>query len=257
MSLRICSLASGSKGNCCFVSDGATDILIDLGISAMRAQKCLNVLGVDADRLTVLVTHSHSDHVAGLSVFTKKHGGVRVLCQAECAAGVAASGHIAVESVPDRRFAVGTLQVTALPVSHDVPCFGYIVSDGNKRVAIVTDVGTLNTAQLVALSACDIVMLECNHDIDRLRANPRYSSSLKTRILSKHGHLSNADCAAACTFLASNGVKNFILAHLSEDNNDPTLAVNTVEHALVEAGFCGVRIVAAAQNAMTGLFEIC
>lgn len=257
MSLRICSLASGSKGNCCFVSDGTTDILVDLGISAGRAQKCLSVLGADADRLTVLVTHAHTDHVGGLNVFCKKHADVRVLCQRECASGVAAAGHVDVVSVPERRFTVGTLAVTAIPVSHDVPCFGYIVSDGSKKAAVVTDVGALNTAQLTALSSCDIVMLECNHDIDKLRANPRYSDSLKARILSKHGHLSNADCAAACTFLASNGVKNFILAHLSEDNNEPELAVGAVTNALGTAGFSGVRVVAATQNAMTGLFEVC
>lgn len=257
MSLRICSLASGSKGNCCFVSDGTTDILIDLGISAGRAQKCLSVLGVDTDKLTVLVTHSHSDHVGGLNVFCKKHVGVKVLCQRECASGVAAAGHIEVESVPERRFTVGTLSVVALPVTHDVPCFGYIVSDGSKKVAVVTDVGALNTAQLIALSGCDIVMLECNHDIAKLRANPRYSDALKARILSKHGHLSNDDCAAACTFLASNGVNNFILAHLSEDNNAPELAVGVVESALGAAGLNGVRVIAAMQNVMTGLFEVC
>ena len=257
MSLKICSLASGSKGNCCFVSDGITNILIDLGISASRAVKCLNVLGVDPRSVTVLVTHSHSDHVGGLKVFCKAYPEVRVLCQKECARGVETAGGVRAVVCEERKFGVGTLQVTALPVSHDVPCFGYIVSDGGKKAAVVTDVGVLNTAQLTALSGCDMIMLECNHDIERLAANPRYSQSLKNRIISRHGHLSNADCAAACAFLASNGVHNFILAHLSEDNNEPSLALNAVEHALEDAGLVGVRVVAATQNAMSGLFEIC
>lgn len=257
MSLRICSLASGSKGNCCFVSDGITDILIDLGISASRAVKCLKALGVDPHRVTVLVTHSHSDHVAGLKVFCKAHPDVRVVCQKECAGGVAAAGGVPVEVADERKFCVGTLQITAVPVSHDVPCFGYIVSDGGRKAAVVTDVGTLNAAQLTALSGCDIIMLECNHDTAKLQANPHYPQALKNRIVSRHGHLSNDDCAAACAYLASNGVRSFILAHLSEDNNEPALAVHAVEHALADAGLCGVRVVAATQNAMTGLFEIC
>lgn len=256
MSIKICSLASGSKGNCCYVSDGRTDILIDLGISATRVEKCLSVLGVDPDGVTVVVTHSHSDHVGGLQIFCKRHPSVRVLCQPECDKLIRAAGGI-LPTVTSRRFDVGTLSVTALPVSHDVPCFGYIVSDGTRRAAVVTDVGTLNADQLFALGACDIVMLESNHDIDRLNANPRYSAMLKARIRSTRGHLSNADCAAACAYLASNGVKNFILAHLSEDNNDPSLAVREVENSVRETGEVGVRIVAATQSAMTGLYEAC
>lgn len=257
MSLKICALASGSKGNCCYVSDGHTDILVDLGISAGRVEKCLNVLGVNADNLNVLVTHSHSDHVNGLKVFCKHHENVKIHCQKECFYGVASASGVPVIADPERRFTVGTLSVFAIPVSHDVPCFGYIISDGSKKAAVVTDVGALNTAQLTALSSCNIVMLECNHDVNKLYANPKYTSALKARINSKHGHLSNSDCAAACAFLASNGVKDFILAHLSEENNDPELAVDTVNNALYGAGLGGVRVVTASQNAMTGLFEIC
>lgn len=256
MSLRICSLASGSKGNCCYISDGRTDILIDMGISAMRAEKCLSVLGVDADGVNVLVTHSHSDHVNGLKIFCKKHNGVRVLCQKESAYAVSRSAEDALIVEP-RNFVVGTLEVTAMPVSHDVPCFGYLISDGAKKAAVVTDVGTLDAEQLVMLAQCDIVMLEANHDVARLYANPRYTPMLKARINSRRGHLSNTDCAAACAYLASNGVRNFILAHLSEENNDPTLAVNEVTHTVRAGGICDAHIIAAGQNAMTGLFEVC
>lgn len=256
MAIKICSFASGSKGNCCYVSDGRTDILIDLGISATRVEKCLSVLGANPDGVTVVITHSHSDHVGGLKTFCKRHPAVRVLCQAECGALVCTAGGVQ-PSVRERRFDVGTLSVTALPVSHDVPCFGYIISDGDRRVAVVTDVGTLNGDQLFALGACDIVMLEANHDISKLNANPRYSSVLKARIRSNRGHLSNADCAAACAYLAENGVKNFILAHLSDENNDPFLAVREVENSVRETGELGVRVVVAPQDGMTGLFEVC
>lgn len=256
MGLKFCALASGSKGNCCYISDGKTDILIDLGISALRAEKCLKVLGVDADGVTVIVTHAHSDHVGGLRTFCKKHPNVRVLCQNECKAGITSAGGIVPERQP-RIFSVGTLNVTAVPVSHDVPCFGYVVSDGIKKAAVLTDIGKVDGTQLSLLSDCDIVMLESNHDLDMLRANPHYTSVLKARIASAHGHLSNADCATACAYLAGNGVKNFVLAHLSEENNDPELALSQVKRSLSDAGATGARVIAARQDAMSGLFEVC
>ena len=256
MSLKFCTLASGSKGNCCYVSDGTTDILIDLGISATRVEKCLSVLGADPDKTRVLITHSHSDHVGGLKVFCKKHPTAKIICQQESAAAIARQEGIT-PLVARREFLVGAIRVSALPVSHDVPCFGYILSDGSKKVAVVTDIGTITAEQLNALSGADIVMLECNHDVEMLRANPRYTQMLKARILSSHGHLSNADCAAACAFLAGNGVKNFILAHLSEENNTPELALNKVVASIADTGVMGVRVIAARQDGMSGLFEIC
>lgn len=256
MGLKICSLASGSKGNCCYVSDGRTDVLIDLGISATRAETCMRILGASAENVSVLITHSHSDHVGGLKVFCKKHGGVSLYCQAESAYAVAHAAGVQPNTV-GRRFSVGTLDVTALPVSHDVACFGYIIQSDGKKVAVVTDVGTLDANQLSALSDCDIVMLESNHDLDRLHANPNYSQMLKARIASRRGHLSNADCAAACAFLAIGGVRNFILAHLSEENNDKELALAQVKKSIIDAGVLDARVVAATQDAMTGLFEVC
>lgn len=256
MSLKFCALASGSKGNCCFISDGTTNILIDLGISATRAEKCLRVLGVDPDDVSVLVTHSHSDHIGGLKIYCKKHPSVKVYCQNECCRAVATAEEITPVRA-ERRFGIGGLDITALPVSHDVPCFGYVVAGGNNRIAVVTDIGRVTSEQLSALSACDIVMLEANHDLDMLGANPRYTPALKARIRSDYGHLSNIDCASACAFLAANGVKNFVLAHLSEENNTPNAALDAVKRSVADSGVQDVRIIAAGQNLMTGLFEIC
>lgn len=256
MSLRICSFASGSKGNCCFVSDGNTNILIDLGISATRAEKCLEVLGVAPDGVSVLITHTHSDHVGGLKVFCKKHPAVRVFCQRESAGGITYSTGI-LPAVCERSFAVGSLKVDAVPASHDVPCFGYVVSAADRSVAVMTDVGKVSKAQLDAFGGCGVVMIEANHDRTMLQANPRYTAMLKARINSEHGHLSNSDCAAACAFLASGGVRNFILAHLSDENNTPALASDEVKRAIACTGATGVRVVVATQNEMTGLFEVC
>lgn len=256
MSLKFCVLASGSKGNCCYISDGTTDILIDMGISATRVEKCLSVLGVNPDTVRVLVTHAHSDHINGLKIFCKKHVLAKVICQREVAVAVAREQGIS-PLVASRSFRVGDMNVTALPVSHDVPCFGYVVSSGEHSVAVVTDIGVVSLEQMNALSSCGIVMLESNHDVDMLKVNPRYNAMLKRRILSEYGHLSNVDCAAACAYLAASGVKRFVLAHLSEENNNPELAIATVTGSIESAGVSGVAVTAAKQDAMSGLYEIC
>lgn len=256
MGLKFCVLASGSKGNCCYISDGTTDILIDMGISTTRVEKCLSVLGVNPDSVRVLVTHSHSDHINGLKIFCKKHSVAKVICQKEVAPAVARELGISPLVAPES-FRVGDMRVTALPVSHDVPCFGYVVSDGQRSIAVVTDIGVVSALQMNALSACGIVMLESNHDVDMLKVNPRYNAMLKKRILSEHGHLSNVDCAAACAYLAGCGVKRFVLAHLSEENNTPELAIKTVTSSIADAGVSDVVVTAAKQDAMSGLYEIC
>jgi phosphoribosyl 1,2-cyclic phosphodiesterase len=252
----MCCLASGSKGNCCFVSDGETNLLIDLGITAQRAEKCLAALGVDPDGVSVVVTHSHSDHIGGLKVFCKRHPSVRVHCQRESAGEIISRAGV-IPTVDARAAEIGGLTVNAVPVPHDVPCFGYVVRNHTASVAVVTDVGTVTDGTLDALGGCGIVMIEANHEPDLLRANRRYSPMLKARIASYRGHLSNPDCAAACVGLAGRGVRNFILAHLSEDNNDPTLAVSEVCACLNKSGYFGVNVTAAEQDAMTGVYEVC
>lgn len=254
--LKMCCFASGSKGNCCYVSDGDTDILIDLGISASRAEACLNALGVNPDRVHVLVTHSHTDHIGGIKMFAKKHAGAIFHCQKESAAAVVYNTKVQ-PTVDERTFSIGNITVVAVPVSHDVPCFGYIIKSEDRAVAVVTDIGTVKPNLLMGLSECSLVMLEANHDVERLMRNPVYPPQLKARIRSVYGHLSNADCAQACAFLAGHGVRNFILAHLSEDNNDPALAVSAVSDEIAGLGITDARIVAALQHKPTGLFEVC
>lgn len=252
----MCCFASGSKGNCCYVSDGDTDILIDLGIPTARVEACLAAIGVNPDRVSVLITHSHSDHVSGIKTFGKKHPTAVFRCQKESAAAVKYQTGIN-PTVEGRTFTIGGITVEAMLVPHDVPCFCYVIKNSDRAVAVMTDVGTVKPDVLDALSACDLVMIEANHDLERLRRNPTYPAQLKNRISSNYGHLSNADCASACGFLASSGVRNFILAHLSEDNNNPALAVAAVKDELSGLGITDARIVAASQHKPTGLFEVC
>lgn len=256
MSLSVCCFASGSKGNCCLVTDGGTNLLIDLGISASRAELCLRAVAVDPNSVHVLVTHSHSDHIAGIKTFHKKFPRSVVHCQSESCAEICRLVGLA-PTVDERDFVIGGIAVSAVPVPHDVPCFGYVLHSKKKSVAIVTDVGAIKEPTLDMLCGCGLVVLEANHDPDMLRNNRNYSAALKMRIASQHGHLSNPDCAKACAYLAGHGVKNFILAHLSEDNNDPELAATVVARGIESAGISDARVVCASQNKPTGMYELC
>lgn len=253
MSIKFCCFASGSKGNCTYVTDGKTDLLIDLGISATRAERALTVLGGNPDRAAILVTHEHSDHIGGIAMFAKRHPECSVHCQARTAPALLARG---IKPIVDNPvFAVGDISVEAVPVPHDVPCVGYVIHNHTKSVAVVTDIGRAGTEILDCMAHCDLVMIEANHDLEKLAANPCYTSVLKARIRSDRGHLSNPDCAEACAYLAKNGVKNFVLAHLSEENNAPDLALSTVKSAIERIGL--TANVYAASKTGSGLFEVC
>ena len=253
MSLSLCCIASGSRGNCTYLTDGKNRIVIDLGIPATRAEAALSALGADCD-CDILVTHSHTDHISGIKTFLKRHPGARVHCQKESARAV--TSYVGTNpTVEGRNFYIGNIRVTAFPVPHDVPCCGYLINCDGKSAAVVTDIGAVEDDALKALCGVDLLVIEANHDVEMLRSSTKYSPQLKARIASRHGHLSNTDCAAACAFLATSGVKNFVLAHLSEENNTPETARREVESAIADAG-AHAGIVVAHQNAMTGLFDI-
>lgn len=257
MGLKICTIASGSTGNCTYISTPTTTVLVDEGISVTRTEKCLKLLG-RGDQLSVLVTHSHSDHISNVPLFARRND-ANVYCHYATANALRKKGKYEdgrLIEFSEGDLIVGDLVVTPFRVSHDVPCMGYVVAHKGKRVALATDIGYVGNAVMSKLSGCDLVLLESNHDEGLLRANREYSPWLKSRILSESGHLSNTACAQACVKLAGSGVKQFILAHLSQENNYPELAFNTVSGALAEAGFDDVGVEVARHDKMSSLFEI-
>lgn len=253
MALSFCGLASGSKGNSFYITDGETELLLDLGICASRAEKCLAVLGAKCP--DVIITHTHSDHVAGLSTYLKHFESPRVYCSSR-------SAFILRRTVGDRLvtfdgdFNIGTLKISPFTVSHDVPCVGYTVSGGGKKLGYATDIGVMTDDIISRLSTCDFVILESNHDADMLACNPAYPPILKKRISSDFGHLSNSAAALTAVELARRGVRHFLLAHLSESNNYPELACSNVVNALDSKGFSGVEVEVALQDKMTAFYSI-
>lgn len=255
MGLKICSLASGSSGNCIYIGSETTTVLIDAGISCKRIKEGLALLKARQDNINLLLTHTHSDHVGFLKSVAKN---VSPIIYAHYLAYPTVSemipGYLKLKEF-DGDFYVGDMTVSPFRVNHDVPCVGFSILSGGKKISIVTDVGKLTDANLRHIEGSDVVFFESNHDENLLLANPRYNKTLKRRILSDNGHLSNKSCALAAVECVKNGTKLIMLGHLSPENNTPELAYETTFEELKHAGLDAMLYVAK-QNQMSELIEV-
>lgn len=256
--LKVATLASGSSGNCAVVSDGRVHILIDAGISARRIVCGLSELGLAAaDVAAILITHEHSDHIGGLPVLCKQMGAeiytteptARQICSRT--AGLEERFRV---FDPGDRFVVGDLAVGSFATSHDCACpVGYTVTDGTRKVALCTDTGVVSRAMLGAIEGVNTLIGEFNYDPDMLRTGP-YPAHLKARILSDRGHLSNEVGGKLAAWAAEHGASRVVLAHLSRENNLPSVALAAARKAL--EGFDGVELIAAPRHECSGWMEI-
>ena len=229
------SLYSGSSGNCSVVRSGGAYLLVDMGKGVRVTTGALREAGLDAsDCKGILVTHEHSDHVKGLGTFLKRHplpvyGAGPTLAALEAAGLLPAACPVCLLD-PGRgeEADVAGFGVRAFPTSHDVPCVGYrITTPDGKTMAIATDLGTLTPAVHAALDGCDLVALESNYDPYMLHNGP-YPYYLRARIEGPRGHLSNDECSEKLLELVQGGCEKFALCHLSQENNTPPLALQTV-----------------------------
>lgn len=233
--MRIVTFASGSTGNCCLVSDGGVNVLIDAGISARRIVQGLGVLGLaPQDVCGVLITHEHSDHISGLPVLVKRTG-MRIFAPSELGEvlkRVKPELSESIDYIPhDGGLCVGDVRISAFPTPHDASAsFGYRI-EGSEVFAFATDTGHISDELLQGLQGADTVVIEANHDKVMLKNGP-YPPFLKQRVLSKHGHLSNDDCAKLACLLADSGTRQIILGHISQQNNTPEAAETAVSEAL-------------------------
>ncbi len=234
------SLYSGSSGNCSVVRCGQHYLIIDMGKGVRTTGAALKSLGLaigDCDG--ILVTHEHSDHVKGLATFLKKnplpvYGAAETLDFLDNNSIVPAVCEM--HELSGREEDIGAFGVTSFPTSHDVPCVGYrIHTPDGKTMTMATDLGMLTPPVHKALTDCDLVALESNYDLHMLRSG-RYPYYLRARIESVRGHLSNDECSAKILELIQGGCKRFALCHLSQENNTPALALQTVFTTLGAAG---------------------
>lgn len=238
--LKVATLASGSSGNCLVVSDGRIHILIDAGISARRITTGLKGLGIDPAALTaVLITHEHADHISGLPVLCRQTGAdiytAEPTARQICRRTAGLEERLCVFEAGER-FAIGDLVVGTFPTSHDCARpVGYTVSDGRVKLGLCTDLGTVTDEVLAGLYGSHLLVGEFNHDVDMLRAGP-YPAYLKERVLGDRGHLSNEAGAALAARCVQWGANRVVMAHLSQENNRPSLARQAAEGAFARIG---------------------
>lgn len=225
--LRFCCLGSGSEGNATVVeaSDGSTTtrVLLDNGFNGRQLQLRLARAGLAIDDLdAVVLTHEHSDHVGGVSTLLRRSR-LPVYCSGGTAQATSIVEHFT-EVVAGEIVGVGVLQLIPFPVAHDAAePLQYVFSDGDRRLGVLTDVGAPAADVITALAKVDALVIECNHDVEMLRASA-YPPFLKTRILGDHGHLSNAQAAALLGQLDRRRLQLVAAGHLSRRNNLPRLA---------------------------------
>ncbi|MCR4604474.1 MAG: MBL fold metallo-hydrolase [Eubacterium sp.] len=237
--MQLYSIASGSSGNCIYVGDDEKGFLVDVGISLKRVREGLCEQGLSLDRLEgILITHEHSDHIAGLAALLRKHP-MPVYTTADTIEKIWEKCNMnnispdifhSIRSVDE--IELDQYMIRSFPISHDaVDPVCYTIESGSSKVGIATDMGVYNDMVIEHMSDCDAVLIEANHDINLLQVGP-YPYQLKLRILGDKGHLSNVASAGLLKEVVNRRLKKVVLGHLSEQNNFPELAYNTVSYEM-------------------------
>lgn len=233
--MRLCSIASGSSGNCIYVGSDATHLLVDVGVSGKRTELGLNSLGLSAAELDgILITHEHADHISGLGVLSRKYG-IPVYATRGTIEEMKSSRSLGKvdESLfhpikAEEKFSIKDLIVDPMKISHDAAePVAYRIRHGKKKVGIATDLGLFDDYIVESLKDMDALLLEANHDVNMLQVGP-YPYYLKQRILGDRGHLSNENCGRLLSRLLHDKLQAIVLGHLSQENNLPELAYETV-----------------------------
>jgi phosphoribosyl 1,2-cyclic phosphodiesterase len=264
--VRFTSIASGSSGNCTYVGSDNTHILVDAGISRKRIEEGLKELELNFNDINaIFVTHEHTDHIAAIRMILKKYD-IPVYATEGTIAGIRATDKnceladkLFIPVKADQAVVVGDMTINPMTISHDAnePC-GYRVYCGDKKIGVATDLGCYTDYTVDALSGCDALLLEANHDVRMLQTGP-YPYYLKSRILGDHGHLSNDKSGELLCKLLHDRMKGIFLGHLSKENNMPELAYETVrveiEMADIPYGGNDFRIMVAERSCLSPVLE--
>lgn len=238
--MRVISLSSGSEGNMFYLESEKVKVLIDIGLSCNEAVRRLELIGVKPNEIDViLVTHEHNDHTKGVDAFSCKFD-IPVFAHRD----VWENMNIKLKKTPSKNrrfyetdgFRLRDVQVKAVPLPHDVPCFGYIFENNGSKISILTDIGHTNERILDSVRGSQLVYLEANYDRDMLTAGTKYPPALKRRISGGRGHISNDEAAMVIRSLVLTGTRQIVLAHLSKENNTPLLAYTYISDRLKEFG---------------------
>jgi phosphoribosyl 1,2-cyclic phosphodiesterase len=259
MKFEFAALGSGSRGNCYYIHYNGTRILLDAGLSARQTVKRLAELGIDAGSLTaIVITHEHSDHAAGLPVLSRQFQ-LPIWMNAKTKAAL---GALNFQEGLIRTFKTGAeFQLEAVSfhpfsVYHDAADpVGLLIEAGSVSLGLVEDLGHASMLVIETIKRCQALFLETNHDVELLMAGP-YPWSIKNRINSRLGHLSNAAAAELLESVWHHDLQKIVLCHMSEVNNRPELALQSIHGALARLGADSVEVALAPQHRPTELMVL-
>ena len=252
--MKVEVLSSGSKGNTTYIETPKAKILIDCGNSSKYIIEKLNSINVDPNEIdAILITHTHVDHVKGLPVLLK-HINPKVYITEEMFPLMDYLTNY--EFITENKFIIKDMTIEIIKTSHDVESsVGYIVNNDDKSVVYITDTGYINKKYYDLLKNRNVYIFESNHDVEMLN-NGRYPFELRQRILSDKGHLSNYDSAKYLAKFIGPNTKKIILAHLSEENNTESLAIEALTDRLKKEKMTFDDIIIAKQNKETELINV-
>jgi phosphoribosyl 1,2-cyclic phosphodiesterase len=247
--VRVCLLASGSKGNSVYIETGGTRFLIDAGCSAREIAQRLLRIDVDPSTLdAVLVTHEHGDHISGVGTLARRLKIPVLISYATLAKSCSLFAKTSlVEFESGYSFTFRDIQIDPFPITHDaVDPVGFVLEGNEGKVGVATDLGIVTRLVTDKLKGCRVLVVEANHDEEMLLNGP-YPWHLKQRIRSRHGHLSNADSVALIEEVIHEELHGVFLAHLSEVNNHPDRVTETSVSYLQNQDLCSPSIVIGSQ----------
>ena len=241
--MRFVSFGSGSSGNCTCIDSDRTHLLVDAGLTRKKTVECLKQMDLSLQDIDgIFLTHEHSDHIAGLRLIAKQTeapiyatlGTIEAVRNTPGGREIDPARFVSVR--PDVNTTVGDITVCPMHISHDAADpVGYRFLHGGKKACVCTDLGCYTDYTAECLQDSDVLLLEANHDVNMLQVGP-YPYSLKRRILSDRGHRSNASSGELLNRILNHHLKAIFLGHLSEENNLPELAFETVRVEIMDGG---------------------
>ena len=262
MSVRVCVLGSGSKGNCTLVATESARLLIDVGFSCRETYARLAAINESPDGLSaVVISHEHTDHINGLRVLAQS-GDLPVYVSRATWEAVSRDDEIRKKITKleyiaaSEKFTIGDIEVTPFPIPHDaVDPVAFTLDTQGIRISVVTDLGFVPEIVKQRVKGSHVLIFESNHDLEMLKVGP-YPWHVKQRVMSRQGHLSNNATADFLTEEFDGAAQVLVLAHLSETNNHPEIARLSAAQALAQrAGLQFTKLHLASQTKPTEIFS--
>jgi len=260
VSIRLTILGSGSAGNCAYLETDQVRLLIDAGLSARQIRQRMATLARAPETLTgILITHEHSDHIAGLTGLAAQLD-VPIYCNRLTKQAIEAQLKLQIKAqifATGASFEAGDVTVETFSIPHDAyDPVGFLIRTTAGNIGFLTDLGHATKLVVERIRPANVLLLESNHDVKMLQDDPRRPWSLKQRILSRHGHLSNESAADVAEQILSSALRRLYLGHLSRDCNRPELALQAVAGRLERLGGTHVCVEPTSQNVPSATFTL-